>query len=153
MSSYHHYYHFPSQGEILVSPANFSYGHDDGTRSKSPLSMINNPSLSPGPLSTPSHSRDNSQPPEQPPDQIMYDDVGGSQSDSPTSIRTPDIEAFDLEMQYSEEDIRNFYYQQNGAMPSTEIQQSNIPAMASNLYFNDEGTALMLHPPPYANRP
>jgi hypothetical protein len=80
----------------------------------------------------------------------MYDDVGGSQSDSPTSIPTPDIETFEVEMLDSEA-IRNFYYHQNGNMVSTQMQQDTIPAMASNLYFTDQGTVCVLIPPLYAN--
>lgn len=146
-SSYTNYNTFPGTGQLLASNFEYSYGQDDGSDSKSLMSMINHPSYSPalsGPLSTPPRSRNGSRPPEQPPDQMMYEDVGGSQSDSPTSIPTPDGSAFEVEMLDSEA-MRNFYFQPHENMVSTQIQQDNIPAMASNYYFSTtEGNVRMV---------
>ncbi|KAF2749945.1 hypothetical protein M011DRAFT_475265 [Sporormia fimetaria CBS 119925] len=135
MSSYAQFYQYLDQGQLLDSTNVLSYGYDDRRREKSPSSMVNHSGHSPGPLSTPPHSRNTSQPPEQPPDQMVYDDLGGSQSDSPVTVPTPDVDVFELELLDSDAPLRAFYYQQGNNMTSTHVQEESIPALTTNFYL------------------
>ncbi|KAF2280899.1 uncharacterized protein EI97DRAFT_12568 [Westerdykella ornata] len=137
-SSFGHYY-YPDHGQqLLLSTDHLAYGTEDGQRSKTPSSMINHPRYSPGPLSTPPHSRGNSHPPEQGPEQMLYDDASGSQSDSsPTSVPTPNESTFE-EMLDSEQ-LREFYLQ-DPVMATTQTQQDSLSATDSGLYSFDQGT-------------
>lgn len=140
--SYGQYYQYPahSHGQALLPTNVLNYGQIEDRGSKSPLSLINHPRQSPGPLSTPPHSRNTSQPPEREPDQMVYDDVGGSQSDSPTSIPTPDFESFEIEMLDAEAAMREFYHHNHSvAMVSTQMQQDPIPAMDTDFFLSNQG--------------
>ncbi|CAI6341430.1 unnamed protein product [Periconia digitata] len=136
-------YYAPFQyQDSQVNPEVFvGYGPGDAHRSKTPTSLINHPRYSPGPLSTPPLSRNASQAPEslsdQPPEQMVYDDSFGSLSNSPTSVRTPDHEAFEVEMLDSP--LRDYYNNQNGGMASTHVAPGTIPAMDATMYaFTDQ---------------
>ncbi|CAO2648964.1 Nn.00g099130.m01.CDS01 [Neocucurbitaria sp. VM-36] len=136
-----HYQHFHEQ-PLFIDPHTFVYSQHDTRRSKTPTdSLINHTGLSPGPLTTtPPLSRNPSQPPEpsrdQLPDQMLWDN--GSLSNSPTSVRTPDGESFEVEMLDSES-IRNFYHQ-NGNTMSTQGSHNAIPAVDSSMFFTAQGT-------------
>lgn len=122
------YYPYTHQ-QLVVNTNGFPYGQDDGRgQSKTPTSMINHPRHSPGPLTTPpSHSRNASQPPpDHAPAQLIRDDSGGSLSDSPSSIPTPDNDSIDFDML----DADNFF-NPNMAMTSTQIAQEPIPVTES----------------------
>lgn len=140
-STYDQYYHYSDQNVVLATNA-FPYVQYDSQRSKTPTSLINHSGHSPGPLSTPPGSRNPSQPPEQPPDQMIWDDVSGSLSNSPTSVRTPDNDSFEAEMLDAPEAMRTFYQNQNGAMASTQMSQDSIPSIDSTFYFPDQGMLL-----------
>jgi hypothetical protein len=140
-SAFGQYHHYSNQGQLLVSTQALNYGQDNGRRSKSPMStsMINHPRHSPVPLSTPPHSRNSSQPPEQLPNQLIYEDVGGSPSDSPTSsIATPDQDASEIDMMDFEV-VHNYHDHQNAAMVSSHMQQDTIPAIDTTHYLPDQG--------------
>ena len=136
-----HYQHFQEQ-PLFIDPHTFAYGQHDTRRSKTPTdSLINHTGLSPGPLTTtPPLSRNPSQPPEpsrdQLPDQMLWDN--GSLSNSPTSVRTPDGDSFEVEM-LDTESIRNFYHQ-NGNTMSTQGSHNAIPAVDSSMFFTAQGT-------------
>jgi hypothetical protein len=137
-----HYYHYQEQ-PLFIDPHAFVYGGQyDTRRSKTPTdSLLNHTGLSPGPLSTPPLSRNQSQQPElprdQPPEQLLWDN--GSSSNSPTSVRTPDgSESFEVEMLDSDT-IPN-YYHHNGNSMSTQSPHSAIPAMDSSMLFTAQGT-------------
>jgi hypothetical protein len=149
MATYSQYYQYPEQPQLLSTANVFQYGQLDSHRPKTPNSMINHSGFSPGPLSTPPMSRNTSQPPEQLPEQhpdhMPWDDVIGSTSNSPTSIRTPDNDAFDFEMLEAPEDMRNFYEAQNAAMAqnaaimTAHVSHQAHPALDSNMLFTDQG--------------
>lgn len=134
MATYSQYYQYPNM---------FQYSQHDSQRPKTPISMINHSGFSPGPLSTPPMSRNTSQPPEQlpeqPPDQMTWDDVAGSISNSPTSVRTPDNDAFDIDMLDAPEEMRNFYGAPNAAMMTTHMSHQTLPALDPNMLFTDQG--------------
>lgn len=138
MSSSFGQYVFVDQGQQLLLSANhLLYGHDDGRRSKTPSSMTTHARYSPGPLSTPPHSRGNSHPPEQAPEQMLYDDAGGSQSDdSPTSAHTPNESNYGETL---EPDLRAVY---DMTMVTTQPQHESISATDSGLFDFDQGTVL-----------
>ena len=135
MTTFSNYY----QPEVLLPPNLFEYHYDD-QRSKTPTSLINHTGLSPGPLSTPPLSRNASQGPEalpdQPPDQMVYDDAYGSLSNSPTSVQTPDNESFEVDM--LDPSMREFYQSQNGPMLTTQVAQGGIPAMEPGLFLTEQ---------------
>jgi hypothetical protein len=135
---YHPNFH---QQSLFFDPHTFPLGHYDTTRrDKTPTdSLINHTGLSPIPLTaTPPLSRNPSRPPEpprdQPPDHMLWDD--GSLSNSPTSVKTPDGESFEVEMLDS--DVRSFY--QQGASMSTQVSHNAIPAVDQSMLFTPQGT-------------
>jgi hypothetical protein len=65
---------------------------------------------------------------------MLWDD--GSLSNSPTSVKTPDGESFEVEMLDS--DVRNFY--QQGASMSTQVSHNAIPAVDQSMLFTPQGT-------------
>jgi hypothetical protein len=144
MATYPQYYQYSEQAQLLSTSNMFQYSQYDSQRPKTPTSMINHSGFSPGPLSTPPMSRNTSQQPEQlpeqPPDQIAWDDVTGSISNSPTSVRTPDNDTFDIDMLDAPEEIRNFYRAPNAAMMTTHISHQTLPALdQSTMFFTDQG--------------
>jgi hypothetical protein len=142
MSTYSQHYHHYQEQPLFIDPHAFVYGQYDTRRSKTPTdSLLNHTGLSPGPLSTPPLSRNQSRQPElpqdQPPEQLLWDN--GSSSNSPTSVRTPDgSESFEVEMLDSDP-IPN-YYHHNGNNMSTQSSHSAIPAMDSSMLFTAQGT-------------
>ncbi|KAH7391836.1 hypothetical protein BKA66DRAFT_413171 [Pyrenochaeta sp. MPI-SDFR-AT-0127] len=140
MSTYSQHYHQFQEQPLFIDPHAFDYGHYDPRRSKTPTdSLINHTGRSPGALTTtPPLSRNPSQPPEpsrdQFPEQMLWDN--GSASNSPSSVRTPDGESFEVEMLDSES-MRNFY-NQNGNTMSTQTTHNTIPAMDSTMFFTDQ---------------
>jgi len=141
MSTFSQQYHFQEQ-PIFIDPHAFSLGHYDPGRHKTPTdSLINHTGLSPTPLTTtPPLSRNPSRPPEplrdHPPDHLLWDN--GSLSNSPTSVRTPDGDSFEVEMLDSES-IRNFYHQ-NGANMSTQASHNAVPAVDATMFYTPNGT-------------
>ncbi|KAF2033851.1 hypothetical protein EK21DRAFT_57779 [Setomelanomma holmii] len=133
------YQHF--QQPLFVDPHTFAFGHYDTGREKTPTdSLINHTGHSPIPLTTtPPLSHNPSRPPElprdQPPDHMFWDN--GSLSDSPTSVRTPDGESFEIEMLDS--DVRSFYHQ-NGVDMSTQVSHNAIPAIDQSMFLTPQGT-------------
>ncbi|KAH6629821.1 hypothetical protein C7974DRAFT_395298 [Boeremia exigua] len=136
---------YPYQPQFLYEQSVFQSSHNGARRSKTPSeSLIGHTGYSspggysPGPLITtpPPLSRNPSQQPvppqEQLPDQSFWDN--GSFSNSPTSVRTPDNESFEVEMLDS--DIGRFY-QQDASIMTTQSPHNNIPAVDSNMFFND----------------
>ncbi|KAF2652266.1 hypothetical protein K491DRAFT_54790 [Lophiostoma macrostomum CBS 122681] len=97
MSSSYPYQSYWDPNQVQYAPQFFGHYQENARRSKSPIPMINHPGFSPGPLTTPPLSRNPSQPPEQAPEQMIYDDNVTSLSNSPT-VKTPDTELFDAEM-------------------------------------------------------
>ena len=61
----------------------------------------------------------------------------GSLSNSPTSVRTPDGESFEVEMLDSES-IRNFYHQ-NAVNMSTQVSHNTVPAMDTSTFLTPQG--------------
>lgn len=144
MSTYYQYPHFPPQ-TFNFGPQAFLLDYHGAQRSKTPTeSLLNHTGLSPGPLTTPPHSRNPSQPPEsiheQPPEQMLYDN--GSVSNSPTSVKTPDGDSFEVEM--LDVEMRNFYDQNFHAM-STQAPNHTVPVTDHGMYFSNEGTAFLVH--------
>jgi hypothetical protein len=141
MSTFSQQYHFQDQ-PIFIEPHAFSLGHYDPGRHKTPTdSLINHTGLSPTPLTTtPPLSRNPSRPPEplrdHTPDHLLWDN--GSLSNSPTSVRTPDGDSFEVEMLDSES-IRNFYHH-NGANMATQASHHAVPAVDSSMFFTPNGT-------------
>lgn len=141
------------QHQFFCEPYTFELAQDGTRRSKTPTdSLINHTGrspggYSPGPLITtpPPPSRNPSQQPtpsqEQLPDQSFWDH--GSISNSPTSVRTPDNDSFEVEMLDSE--IGRFYHQDTNIM-TTQSSHNNVPAVAPNMFFtpqqviSDQGT-------------
>jgi hypothetical protein len=136
------HYHAFSEQPLFVDPHAFVYGgqYDARQRSKTPTdSLLNHTGLSPGPLATPPPlSRGPSQQPEllQDPEHMLWDN--GSSSTSPTSVRTPDGESFEVEMLDSES-MRN-YYHQTGNNVASHTPHNALPAMDSNMLFTAHGT-------------
>jgi hypothetical protein len=154
MAYYHHNYPYQDQSEVFIASNPYGYGQHTGTvqRSKTPTSLVNHTGHSPGPLSTPSVSRNASQGPEQLPDhaeQMVYDDTYGNFSDSPTSVRTPDDNNFEVEM-LDTQSMRDFYHTQNGAM-TTQVSNARLPALETNMFltpqdtYTDQGMQPVLH--------
>jgi hypothetical protein len=141
MSSFHQPYQHFQQPPLFDDPHTFAFSHYATGREKTPTdSLINHSGHSPIPLTTtPPLSRNTSRPPEpprdQPPDHMLWDN--GSLSNSPTSVRTPDGESFEVDMLDS--DVLNFY-NQNGVSMSTQVTHNAIPAMDSNMLITSEGT-------------
>lgn len=98
MSTFEQYNQWVGQAQFVAAPDGLPYGQAESWRSKSPMSMSNNPRYSPGPLSTPSQSRNTSQPPEQAPEHLSYHVASSSHSGSPVTIATPDSETLDGEL-------------------------------------------------------
>ena len=127
---------------MFQQPYTFELAQNGPRRSKTPTdSLINHTGLSPGgyspgPLITtpPPLSRNHSQQPipsrDQLPDQSFWDH--GSFSTSPTSVRTPDNDSFEVEMLDS--DIGRFY-QQDANIMTTQSSHNNVPAVAPNMFF------------------
>jgi hypothetical protein len=65
---------------------------------------------------------------------MLWDD--GSLSNSPTSVRTPNDESFEVEMLDS--DVRTYY--QNGVDMSNQGTHHAIPATNQNMLFTPQGT-------------
>ncbi|KZM21594.1 hypothetical protein ST47_g7208 [Ascochyta rabiei] len=141
MSTFPPQYPYQPQ-QTFYDPYTLGIAQDGSHRSKTPTdSLINHAGASPGgyspgPLitSTPPLSRHPSQQPvpsqDQLPDQSFWDH--GSLSNSPTSVKTPDNDSFEVEMLDSE--IGRFYHQDNNIM-STQTSHNTIPAVDSNLFF------------------
>lgn len=142
MSTFPNFYHYQEEPEVLLTHNVFGYGHPDAQRPKTPTSLINHTGHSPGPLSTPPLSRDASRGPDplpdQPPGQMLYDDGFGSLSNSPTSVRTPDNDSFEVEM-LETQSMRDFYQNQNGGM-TTQASHGALPAIDTNMMFTAQGT-------------
>jgi hypothetical protein len=135
------YQYFPQQS-LLFDPHAFAIDQHGTRREKTPTdSLINHTGLSPIPLTaTPPLSRNPSRPPELPrdqpaPDHMLWDD--GSLSNSPTSVRTPDGESFEVEMLDS--DVRTFYHQ-NGVGMSSQVSHNAMPVVDTNMFFTPQGT-------------
>lgn len=149
MSNFSHQYQYQEQQQIFVDPDTYFMFHGSKTPTES---LVNHTGLSPGPLTTPPpSSRNPSQPPEpvhdhlHQPDYMLYDN--GSPSNSPTSVRTPDNDSFEVEMLDSE--MRTFY--QNGGAMSTQGASNGLQAMDSSMFFNqnfisNQGTCLKSTP-------
>lgn len=136
--------------QVLVNPNVFLDHGPDTQRSKTPTSLINHTGHSPGPLSTPPLSRRASQGPEpfpdQAPEQMVYDDGFGSLSNSPTSVKTPDHDTFEMEMDMVDShSMRDFYHNgsnnhQNVIMTTTQASHAPILALDTDMYtFNQQG--------------
>lgn len=142
MSAYSQHYAYSEQ-PLFVDPHAFVYGgqYDARQRSKTPTdSLVNHTGLSPGPLTTtPPLSRGPSQQPEllQDPEHMLWDN--GSSSTSPTSVRTPDGDSFEVEMLDSES-MRNYYHQNGNTMPAQTTPNNGLPAMDSSMVFTAQGT-------------
>lgn len=133
--------------QLFCDPYTSDFAQNDSRRAKTPTdSLINHTGLSPGgyspgPLITtpPPLSRNPSQQPvpskDQLPEQIFWDN--GSFSNSPTSVRTPDNDSFEVDM--LDPDMRSFYHQDSSAM-STQASQNDVPAMDPNMFFTPQGT-------------
>lgn len=144
MSTFPPQYPYQPQ-QFFYEPHALGLAHDDSQRSKTPTDSLQNHtgaspgSYSPGPLFTtsPSLSRHPSQQPipsqEQLPDQTYWDN--GSISNSPTSVKTPDNDSFEVEMLDSE--IGRFYHQDTNIM-STQSSHNNIPAVDSNMFYSSQ---------------
>ncbi|EUC35454.1 hypothetical protein COCCADRAFT_24635 [Bipolaris zeicola 26-R-13] len=142
MSTYSQQYHtYPDQA-LFVDPHAFVFGgqYDARQRSKTPTdSLVNHTGHSPGPLATPPPlSRGPSQQPEllQDPEHMLWDN--GSSSTSPTSVRTPDGDSFEVEMLDSDS-MRN-YYHQNGNTVASQTSPTGLPTMDSSMLFTAHGT-------------
>lgn len=142
MAAYAQHYHQYSEQPLFVDPHAFVYGgqYDARQRSKTPTdSLLNHTGLSPGPLTTPPPlSRGPSQHAElaQDPEHMLWDN--GSSSTSPTSVRTPDGESFEVEMLDSDS-MRN-YYHHNGNTMSAQASHNALPTMDSSMLFTAQGT-------------
>lgn len=133
MATYNSQYQYWLPGQLQFPTNLLGYGQDDARRSKSPSSLVNHAGYSPGPLSTPPMSRNPSQPPEDP-EQMVLDDSIDSQSDSPTSVRTPDRDSLDgMEM-----------FDINGSVHS-QVYQDTTPLEESYRYFPDPSTMARSH--------
>lgn len=62
----------------------------------------------------------------------------GSSSTSPTSVRTPDGDSFEVEMLDSDS-MRN-YYHQNGNTVASQTSPTGLPTMDSSMLFTAHGT-------------
>jgi hypothetical protein len=140
MSTFEEPYHQYFSQQLYVDPNAFTLANYDAGGNKTPTdSLINHTGLSPVPLTaTPPHSRHASRPPEPPrdqlPDHMLWDD--GSLSNSPTSVKTPDGESFEVEMLDS--DVRNFYSE--GMNMSTQVSHNAIPAVDQSMIFTSQNT-------------
>ena len=143
MATYSQYPRYSEQAQHLPTSEMFPYSQYDYQPPKKPTSMINHSGFSPRPISTPPMSRNTSQQPEQlpeqPPDQMAWDDVAGSISNSPTSVRTPDNDAFDTDMLDASEEMRNFYEAPNVDMMTTHVSHQTLPAFDQTMLFSDQG--------------
>lgn len=68
---------------------------------------------------------------------MVFDDAGGSLSNSPASVTTPDDGNFDFEMLDASESMSSLYQQRNPAMLPSQASQASMPAM--DAYFTDQG--------------
>lgn len=146
MSTYYgqQFPHFLPQQAFDLGSHTFSFEHH-GARSKTPTdSLVNHTGLSPGPLTTPPHSRHVSQPPEASYEQ-NYEHMlcdNGSLSTSPTSIRTPDGE-------YSEVDMRepdlHFFQQHNMNPIATQGPNSTILANDQDMFLSNQGRTTLVY--------
>ncbi|KAF3005872.1 hypothetical protein E8E13_009158 [Curvularia kusanoi] len=131
--------------QFFYEQSAFDLAHNDVRRAKTPTdSLINHTGLSPGghspgplittppPLSR-NHSHQPIPPQDQLPEQSFYDN--GSFSNSPTSVRTPDNDSFEVEMLDS--DIGRFYQQDSTIMP-TQSSQNHVAAVDSSQFFSDQ---------------
>lgn len=146
MSTFPPQYPYQPQQLFFEQQSLFELAQNVAGRSKTPTdSLVNHTGLSPGgyspgPLITtpPPLSRNPSQQPvpsqEQIPEQSFWDNA--SFSNSPTSVRTPDNDSFEVEMLDS--DMRTFYHQDTTTM-STQASHNTIPAVDSTMYFSDQG--------------
>ncbi|KAL6709708.1 hypothetical protein ACN47E_001136 [Coniothyrium glycines] len=139
MSTYsQQYYSYPTH-TLDIASHTFTFDQYGARRSKTPTdSLLNHTGHSPGPLTTtPPISRNPSQPPEpfhdQQFEQILCDN--GSLSDSPTSVRTPDHDSFEVEM--LDADMRHFYHQSIPIM-STQAPNSALPATDNGVFFSEQ---------------
>ncbi|KAF1914878.1 hypothetical protein BDU57DRAFT_520076 [Ampelomyces quisqualis] len=128
-------YHTYHRHSLFVDPQVFTYVQYGTEREKTPESIVNHSGYSPTPLTaTPPLSRNPSRPPEaprdQPPEHMLYDN--GSLSNSPTSVKTPNDESFEVEM--LDTDIRNFY---QGVSMSTQASHNVVPAMDQTMLLSD----------------
>jgi hypothetical protein len=143
MATYSTYYQYLEQPPLLSTSNVFQHGQYDYQRPKTPTSLINHSGFSPGPLSTPPMSRNTSQPPEQlpdqPPDPMTWDDVPGSTSESPTSVKTPDDEAFEFDMLDASDEMRDLYEASNAAMMTTHVSNQALPALDTTMLLSDQG--------------
>jgi hypothetical protein len=139
-SQHYQHQHFPQQ-TLFVDPHTLTFAQYGTGREKTPTdSLINHSGLSPIALTnTPPLSRQSSRPPEPPRDQpldhMLLDN--GSSSNSPTSVRTPDGESFEVEMLDSE--MSNYYHQTSMSM-SSQAHHNSIPAVDSNMFLTPQGT-------------
>ncbi|EDU45461.1 hypothetical protein PTRG_02938 [Pyrenophora tritici-repentis Pt-1C-BFP] len=136
-----HYQSYPEQ-PLFIDPHAFFYAAQyDNRRSKTPTdSLVNHSGLSPGPLATPPpQSRRQSQQPDpsldQIPEHMLWDN--SSSSTSPTSVRTPDGESFEVDMLDSDS-IRNYY--NHGNTMTTQSPHNAMPTMDSSMLFTAQGT-------------
>ncbi|KAF2684912.1 hypothetical protein K458DRAFT_28082 [Lentithecium fluviatile CBS 122367] len=141
MAYYQSYSHYQEPEVLIASNVVYGYGQPTGNSdgSKTPASMINHSGHSPGPLSTPSLSRNASQGPEALPDyaeQMVYDDPGNL-SDSPTSVKTPDDDT-NFEDLMLDSSTRDYYQNQNGAM-TTQVSQGGLTAPQTNMFLAAQG--------------
>lgn len=138
MSTYEEPYQYFSQ-QLFVDQNTYLANYDVGGNKTPTDSLINHTGLSPIPLTaTPPHSRHASRPPEPSrdhiPDHMLWDD--GSLSNSPTSVKTPDGESFEVEMLDS--DVRNFYSE--GMNMSTQVSHNAIPAVDHSMMLTSQHT-------------
>lgn len=137
-----HYQHqqFP-QHTLCVDPHTLTFAQYATRREKTPTeSLINHSGLSPITLTnTPPLSRQSSRPPE-PPRDPPFDHMlldNGSSSNSPTSVRTPDGESFEVDM--LDPEMSNYYHQTSMSM-STQAHHTSIPAVDSNMFYTSQST-------------
>ena len=144
MAAYSHHFHQYSEQQQFIQPHVFGFSPYE-EREKTPTdSLLNHTGLSPLPLTTtPPLSRHPSRAPEplpnHAPEQLLYEYEDGSLSDSPTSVRTPDGESFEVEMLDSEPPMHHFYHQ--GALGmSTQVSHNTILAADSTALFTPNGS-------------
>ncbi|KAF2108946.1 hypothetical protein BDV96DRAFT_503498 [Lophiotrema nucula] len=136
-------YYYQGQHQVPVPPT--AYGqHYEAPQPKTPSSMNDYSPNAFSPLRTPPHSRGPSQAPEQDPDQMIYDEVGSSSSNSDTSARTPDHEGYDIDMF---ESVPSYQPNQAGPMMTTQTSQGGVaaPDMGMNMYFPNHVLQQTLH--------
>jgi hypothetical protein len=145
MSTFPPQYSYQPQQSFFEPPYTFDLNQHDSRRAKTPTDSLKNHTglspggYSPGPLITtpPPLSRNSSQQPAPTQDQIPEPSFWehGSFSNSPTSVRTPDNDSFEVEMLDS--DIGRFY--QQDVNMSSQSSHQNVPAMDSSMFFTPQG--------------